>query len=193
MESRVGFGPRLGAWALDLVIFLIVGGLCAGSVARLFPEALARQVAEAASKAAQAPENVRSVMAGIQRFTLGLTMLGPIYGLIEAFTGTSPGKMILGLRIAQADAAPAPIGQLFGRYAIKGSGQLLGVAFVLTGMKALQGVSLVAAVGIFVGCFFTLGVARQAVHDMLLKTAVFRRSDLAARAAGDVPPPQMPR
>ena len=41
---------------------------------------------------------------------------------------------------------------------------------------------LLALVGllIFVGCFFALTEAKQAIHDKLVKTAVFRKSDLPA-------------
>ncbi len=30
------------------------------------------------------------------------------------------------------------------------------------------------ALAIFIGCFFTLGAARQALHDMVVGTAVFK-------------------
>jgi hypothetical protein len=35
-------------------------------------------------------------------------------------------------------------------------------------------------IAIFIGCFFVLGAAHQAFHDMIAKTAVYRRKQLAA-------------
>ena len=31
---------------------------------------------------------------------------------------------------------------------------------------------------IFIGCFFVLGAKRQAIHDLIAKTAVFKKSDI---------------
>jgi uncharacterized RDD family membrane protein YckC len=103
-----------------------------------------------------------------------------LYGLIEAFTGASPGKMVLKLKVGHADGRRASVSTYAARWAVKYAGTLLGMLAMLPGLHLLGTLALPAAVVIFVGCFLVLGDKRQALHDIAARTAVFRTSDLTA-------------
>ena len=157
-ESRVGFGPRLGARLIDAVILIIIitvaslvgigGGLASASTG-----------GEAGIYAALA------AAAAAVFFIIA-------YSLIEAFTGASPGKMMLGLKVANEDGTEGTIGLYLARWAVYNAGALLGVIPVIGLLGPF--VNLV----IFGGCFAVLGEKRQGLHDMICKTAVFKKSDI---------------
>jgi uncharacterized RDD family membrane protein YckC len=106
-------------------------------------------------------------------------VLGTVYFLVEGFTGYTLGKLLLGIRVASADGRQAPVSQLLARFAMKN------INFLCTVLAALTGVALLATLGnllglaIFVGCFFVLGASRQALHDMVAKTAVYPKDKIA--------------
>ncbi len=110
-------------------------------------------------------------------FNLLMSVLQLLYWATEIFWAASPGKRILGLKIANEDATPATQEKLIMRWAIKQSPAILGLfVFILPGIIGglfsflVMGVSL----AIFIGCFLTLGQQRQALHDMLAHTAVYK-------------------
>ncbi|HET9707539.1 MAG TPA: RDD family protein, partial [Gemmatimonadales bacterium] len=96
-----------------------------------------------------------------------------VYFLFEGLTGYTLGKLILGIRIANDDGTAAGVGKLLYRYLLKNSGSFLALVALFTGVHALATLGNLAGLLIFVGCFFTLGMKRQAFHDMIAKTAVY--------------------
>ena len=99
-----------------------------------------------------------------------------VYFLLEGLTGYTLGKLILGIRIANDDGTKAGVGKLLYRYLVKNSGYVLALVALFTGVHALATLGNVAGLIIFVGCFFTLGVKKQAFHDMIAKTAVYNKT-----------------
>jgi uncharacterized RDD family membrane protein YckC len=81
------------------------------------------------------------------------------------------------------------------RFLFKNSGSLIGMLATIIGAVVpflgmiLGWVAALAGLAIFIGCFLTLGAQRQALHDMLAHTAVFK---LAPAAGFPVMPAQAP-
>lgn len=181
VAERKGFGPRLGAILVDMV-FTIIGGVVVGAVLGGTLGALAGAGAASSEglsgEEAEAAAAVAGVLGGMIGIVLGVALVGILYGLIEAFTGASPGKMLIGLKIANADGTVASIGKLLGRYAIKNVLMLSSLLAALTGVAALGQLGGLLGLVVFIGCFFALGSARQALHDMIVGAAVYAKSDV---------------
>ena len=133
-------------------------------------------------KAAELP---REVYKEILPYLLPMLIAGfvspIIYWSIEAFTGTSPGKRILKLRIGREDGAIAEPSVIAMRTAIKSSDKILKLIAVIPVADIIaRGVtsasSLVGFV-IVIGCCIALSAKKQALHDMITRTAVFRTND----------------
>ena len=69
---------------------------------------------------------------------------------------------------------------MLGRYALKNCNFILSFLAGVTGVHLLRTIGVLGAIGILIGCFFVLGSAKQAFHDMIAKTAVYKRSQLNA-------------
>lgn len=168
-SNRIGFGPRLGAAVLDIVFIVLILvpmsllGVGAGLAAAMGLEAaVGSEEAEALA--------LIGMGAGAIAMALIAGVVALAYTLIEAFTGASPGKRVMGLQVAREDGSPGDVQLYLLRWALKNSGSLL--QFVLPLISSL--VSLV----FFFGCFAALGEKRQALHDIIAKTAVYKKADI---------------
>jgi uncharacterized RDD family membrane protein YckC len=179
MEKRVGFGPRLGAWLIDLVVVCIISLLFGGIIGTLFGVGAGTLAGAAAEgEGAAATGAMVGALAFLAGLAVGFAVSSFLYSLIEAFTGASPGKMILKLKIGFEDGRNAPVSTYVARWAVKNSGTLIAVVALMPGLHLLSPVGSLAGFVIFIGCFLVLGDKRQALHDMAAKTAVFNRADL---------------
>jgi uncharacterized RDD family membrane protein YckC len=183
MEQRIGFGLRLGALALDIVlcgiIAFVAGGTIGGWLGAYTGAAALGSASVAAGSAAdnaQAAAMFGGVFGAIAGFALAFGLICVVYFLLEGFTGYTLGKFILGIRIASDDGTAAGVSKLLYRYLVKNSSSVLGLLALLSGIHALSTLGSLAGLLIFVGCFFTLGVKRQAFHDMIAKTAVYKKT-----------------
>jgi len=178
MEKRVGFGPRFAAALIDLAVVAIVGfvagaaigGMLGGGIGGM----LGGSAGEDAAGGAALGAAIGAVFGAIAAFG-GFVFL---YSLIEAFTGASPGKMILGLTAGTADGRRGSAALYVRRWAVKYSGTVLGLLGAIPGLHILGLLAPAAGLIIFVGCFLVLGDKRQALHDVAATTAVFRKADL---------------
>ena len=181
MDKRVGFGPRLGAAVIDLVLISVVSLMFGGTLGALLGlgvGSLAEAGGNGAGGAAGAGAAVGAVIGALAGMTAGMYIFGFLYSLIEALTGASPGKMVLKLKIGFEDGRNAPVGTYLSRWAVKYAGTLIGLLALLPGLQLLATVGTLAGFVIFIGCFLVLGDKRQALHDMAAKTAVFNKADL---------------
>lgn len=178
METRVGFGLRLAATLIDMLIVgsvgllagAVLGGLLAGGIGGALGGS--SDVGSASSAAVGAA--VGAVLGAMALFS-GFVFL---YSLIEALTGASPGKMALGLKVGLEDGHQASVAVYLRRWAIKFSGTLLGLLGAVPGFHVVGLLSPAAGVIVFIGCFLALGDKRQALHDLAANTAVFRKGGL---------------
>jgi uncharacterized RDD family membrane protein YckC len=177
VEKRVGFGPRLVAALVDVLVVLAatvgiggtIGGLLGGGVGG----ALGASDNSAAAAIGAFIGAVLGAMAAFSAFSF-------LYSLIEAFSGASPGKMLLRLKVGLEDGRRAPVSSYLARWIVKYSGSVLGLVGVVPGLHIVGLLASAAGLAVFLGCFLVLGDKRQALHDLAAKTAVFRKSDLLA-------------
>ncbi|MCY3020774.1 MAG: RDD family protein [Planctomycetota bacterium] len=111
-------------------------------------------------------------------FALGVALVSPLYSLWEGLTGAAAGKRFLGIMIANADGSRASVLRLMGRYLIKKSYVILLLMGLVLGSSGLRGLCALAGLAIFAGCFFVLSAHRQALHDKLARTAVFKADNI---------------
>lgn len=112
------------------------------------------------------------------RLSIFIANLSLLYMFIEAFTGASPGKMLLSLKVGTENGKKGDTWLYFTRFAFKNSSALLGLAGRTTGLVFINSLAGLAGMIIFLGCFLVLGVKKQAVHDILAKTAIYNKSEL---------------
>ncbi len=176
MDKRVGFGPRLGAAVIDAVVIMIAGGLFGGILGSILG------IGAGAAAGTATDEEAAAVAAAALGFMggmmVGMYLVAILYGLIEAFTGASPGKMILKLKIGTEDGRTAPTAVYFTRWAVKYAGSILGTLGAITGISLVGTLGSLVGFVIFIGCFLVLGDKKQALHDMAAKTAVYLKADL---------------
>jgi len=180
MEQRVGFGKRLGAFLLDGVIVWVAAYLLGGTILGLLGGKLGSLASPDMTGVDPAAAALTAGMMGAMMGVIAAAaVLGTVYFLVEGFTGYTLGKLLLGIRVASADGRQAPLSQLLARFAMKNINFLCTVLAALTGVALLGTVGNLLGLAIFVGCFFVLGASRQALHDMIAKTAVYPKDKIA--------------
>jgi len=114
-------------------------------------------------------------------------LLPVVVTLVEAFTGKTPAKFMMGLRVLGRDDRPAGRGRMLARWATKSSWLLIGtVAFgleilQLPGVEWLMLLSFCAWVVALIGCVPGLA-GRTTLHDFVAKTQVVKRGDRGRNA-----------
>ncbi len=179
-EKRVGFGPRLGAFIIDsFVITILASILMALLMENTFSAFIKGQLTEAIMNTAGnhhfTPQEAYDEM---MRVSLFIAHFSTLYMITEAFFGATPGKMILGIKIGTQDGKAGDIWVYFPRFAIKNGSVLLELIGRISGFTFLNSIAGLAGMVILFGCLFILGEKRQALHDTLARTAVFRKNDL---------------
>ena len=165
--ERKGFGIRLGAFLIDFVILFVINAILSliilGSLNVNFSVGTSSDATAIAENAGKI--RMVSIIGGL---------IGLAYWAMEIFRAQSLGKMILGMKIGSVTGAvPADTGSLATRYAVKNAGSILSLLGAITGVGLISLLGGVAALVVFVGCFFALGQNRQALQDMIAKTAVY--------------------
>jgi uncharacterized RDD family membrane protein YckC len=187
MDKRVGFGQRLLAALIDGVIVGVAGLVVGGAIGGMLGggtggvPSVSGGVGSASWSAGDTTAGGAALVGALGAVFGAMAALGGVvflYSLIEAFTGASPGKMVLKLKVGLEDGRPAPVSTYVARWAVKYAGTLLGVVALIPGLHLIGTVAPMAGALILLGCFLALGDKRQALHDFAARTAVFRTSDL---------------
>ena len=198
LQKRVGFGPRLGAYLLDglfiIIIMVIMGfafgamggavGADTGASMNYMNDMVGEDVYDDAFYGWDDPE-AEAVAGGIMGMIMG-ALLGILIGiiayvLIEAFTGASLGKMILGLKAGTLDGKKGSVGLYMGRAALKYSSifpLLIGV-IVPASFAGMEIISNILSLIVTIGCFFVFRQSKQSLHDQIAKTAIYYKKDLS--------------
>ena len=172
VTTRVGFGRRLAAMAIDGVIVAtasILLGMTAGGVFGSLMSDVAEQTDGFLDGA---------ILGALLGLVAGFATIGAAYFVIELVTGATPGKRALGLVVGTESARPAPAGIRVARYLVKCSPLLLGILTAVPGFWFAATLALLATMTISVGAMMALSPQRQALHDIIARTAVYRRADL---------------
>jgi uncharacterized RDD family membrane protein YckC len=188
--NRIGVGARFGALLLDgIVIFIagiVVGGVIGGWLGGAVGAQAGAQGAAASGSSAEAGAAggglIGMFLGAIVMAPVGVAVLGLVWILWEGLTGAALGKLALGIRIRNADGTPASPGKLLARAGVKFSYtliKLVAVVLVIVNISmisfsdTLDTVAKVCGLIVFIGCFLALGSGKQALHDMLVGTAVY--------------------
>jgi uncharacterized RDD family membrane protein YckC len=174
MENRIGFGRRLGAYLLD---FLFIAGL-AFIFSNLMNDFFQNFVDVSEEEYDQVSKIYGNFTDIILTMTISSSMVSFLYNLIEGFMGYTVGKLILGIQVGNQDGTFASQNQLMIRFGIKNMGTIIGLIGIALSIKWIGTVGSVFGFVILIGCFFVLADAKLAFHDMLAKTAVFRKNEL---------------
>ncbi|MGA2296099.1 MAG: RDD family protein [FCB group bacterium] len=172
MEMRVGFGRRLGAALIDWFIstLLVAIAIFATGIFNEFKDSLMQMLTN--------PELMKEFQLAIMPISFIITFM---YYSLEVVLAATPGKLILGIQIANQDRTYASTFTLFLRFIYKHMETILALLAFLTVIKPIDILSSIVSLAIFVGFFFVLGRKRQAFHDMFAKTAVFYKSEILER------------
>ncbi len=181
--KRIGFGPRLLVSLIDAAIMLtilpIIAWLLISTKAADF---MIQKGYEALKSDEEAIEMIEKTMGEYFNFYLILiallTTFGIVYNLIEGFFGASPGKMIMGLQVANADGSKGDINLYMKRWFIKNANAVLVIINLLVANAVLENIASIIGLVIFFGCFAALGDKKQALHDIIANTAVYKRKEL---------------
>lgn len=176
-DYRVGFGRRLGAYLLDFLISSVIMGIGISFTGIDFSIFVGMDLS-----------NIANFQDEIEVITVKMASLSVIVGLVynslEIFMAASLGKMILGIKIAEAQMHKADEKRLLVRFLLKNISTVFSLIFVVSSIGLFSTIGSFAGFVIFVGCFFVLGEKRQAFHDMAAGTAVYYKSDLNPNNSG---------
>ena len=81
-------------------------------------------------------------------------------------------------KIANQDGTNATTNILFLRTFLKNISSVLSLIAIILAIPLVKTIGSFFGFIIFIGCFFALGSNKQAIHDMIAKTAVFKIADL---------------
>ena len=174
MNNRIGFGKRLLAVLVDVVILVVLvmilspllGGILGG-------------LAGGAAGGGDAGMGLGALMGSVTAFIVVAPIISILYFLVEGFTGYTLGKFILGIRVGTADGKKADISLYLLRYALKNIGTIFTMVAGFVGISMLGTVGSILSLVFFVGCFFALAEKKQALHDIIVKTAVYPKADVS--------------
>jgi len=164
--ERVGFGARLGASIIDFIIIcvvMLVVGLLTGA-----------SLLGGLMGAGSSPDMADNMAVGLGGAMLVMWLIALAYSSLEIWRAATPGKMILGLRIKSEDGSAAATNVLTTRWALKNGSSILTMLAGLLGLAVLSTVGTVWGLIVLLGFLLTLGAARQALHDKIAKSAVYR-------------------
>ena len=181
---RVGFGPRLLAYIIDILLTLIfASGLAVLflqfdlSMTQIMSEQL-NAITDMYELLGISESLTQMVVEFIPAMTLGGMIGGIMYALIEGLTGASPGKRILKIAIAHQDARAGDQSMWLRRFAIKNINTILQFFMLVPSLAFIDTIGDLFGLVIFFGCFMVLGQSRLALHDRIAQTAVYYREDI---------------
>jgi uncharacterized RDD family membrane protein YckC len=166
----VGFLVRLGALVLDIVAIMVVALVLGGPLGALLGVAAAR------SASPDLPWWVGAFGGLMAGGALVAKAVALAYMLTEAFTGYTPAKLLLGIRVANADGTAAASHTLFTRAALKNVSEVGAVLALVFGIQQLAGLGSFLGLIFLLGCLLALLPDHQALHDKIAGTAVFPKN-----------------
>tara|TARA_B100000683_G_scaffold66868_1_gene65666 strand:- start:4364 stop:5044 length:681 start_codon:yes stop_codon:yes gene_type:complete len=164
--ERIGFGRRLGAYLLDMLIVGVLGYLyLIFSGLFNFSHELEENLVEVFG----------AMLWGV--YVLQVFLNTSIWALIlnsliEGLIGQSVGKMILGIKVRNQFGKKADLGKTMARTCLKN----FWIVGIMIDSKLILGIALLLGVIAFIGGFLVLGNRKLSIHDMLTKTAVYYKS-----------------
>lgn len=167
MNNRIGFGLRLGSYLLDFMFIMIIINLFEYSG---IGEFLSNDNFSFGEEKLIEIDGI-----SINSNSTGRVLFFVFYGLMELFFSASPAKLLLGLIIGTEAGNKAGIKPLTQRYFVKNFPYFLSL-FSDHLSKTTFMILIIIFSSLFVfGCLMALQNQRQALHDIISKTAVYRK------------------
>ena len=178
--QRVGFGPRFGAILIDVVLILVLAVLLAPLAAKIGSATVNTSsfTADLSAEEREAAEALGGLFGAIVGIVIGFVVASFLYNLVEAFTGGSLGKHILGLTIAHESGQKGNLSLWLMRWALKNIGYILSFITLLLGINFLDTAIQIINLIILLSALMMLAQHRQALYDKISKAAVFYKKDL---------------
>ena len=175
IDLRVGFGRRLAAYLIDIVTVSIINiGLYLLLQSFGLVDPITQNIFDASST--NQLEKIITIFAEqLTPYTIPAALL---YYITEVFYGVTLGKLILEIKITDQNRTFASRQQLLTRYLVKHINTVFALLVLLTSLEFLNILGSFLGLIVFIGCFFVLGLRRQALHDMIAKTAVYYKDEL---------------
>lgn len=168
-DYRVGFGRRVAAAIIDIFIVIVISGVF-GVVFKFLPDVDTLNLQNLMD-----PIFMEELEKGYLPFTLLITF---IYYSMEIFFQATPGKMAMGIVIADEAMKYASNGQLITRFVLKHLDSIIQVIYVFTWMKFINSIAGFISL-LIVGAFlFCLAASKQAIYDRISKTAIYFRKEV---------------
>jgi uncharacterized RDD family membrane protein YckC len=167
-------GRRFGAILLDGVVItfggMIFGMLLGGTILGMLG------VGVVADAGATSEEMDTVAFGGFIGGLLG-TIIGPyiasfIIMILECCTGITPGKLMLGMKVSNADGSDANLGSIVTRGLLKYQYTWVVIVGSFTGLDFLVAISGILSIVMFFGIFLIFGEGRQTLWDKIAKTTV---------------------
>ncbi len=175
--ERIGFGRRLGAAIID--------GLILTGLAYIIIFAIPNILENLVDWSKISEDSIEQMEAIYGNFANTMMLMAPaiaiasfLYNLLEGFKGYTLGKLMLGIQIGNQDGTQASVNKLMLRFSIKNISTILNLIAITTFIGFIDSIASFLGLVIFIGCFFVLGEKKLAFHDMIAKTAVYKKSDI---------------
>lgn len=168
-DYRVGFGRRVVAALMDIILIIIISGIL-GVIFKFLPELENFSLQDLAD-----PIYMEELQRGFLPFTLLITF---IYYSMEIFFQASPGKMAMGIMIADEAMKYASTSQLISRFALKHIDSVIQVVYVFTWLEFINTIAGFVSFVIFGAFLFCLSASKQSIYDRITKTAIYFRKEI---------------
>lgn len=175
IQFRATFGKRLLAALVDTLILVVII-LAVYKISGFFDSQM--EYFQSLKEYATDPEALKEYQEQYLRsnriYFAFPAILNLIYFLSEAFYGVSLGKYLLGLKIAKFNTEPAEKKQLWIRYLVKNSANIMMLFWTVTLFSFFNILNTILGLAVFFGFLLILGSNRQNLQDIIAKTAVFK-------------------
>jgi uncharacterized RDD family membrane protein YckC len=172
---RAGFFLRALAALIDLTAVTTLSLLLVDLIKNVMPGAatfLFRLMSRVLPP--DAPAGLIDTMQGLARGMLSFALVGSIYFLSEVVFGRALGKLVLRLRVDTAEPEESPLSARLLRYAAKQASMLLLLIGAVAHVQAVARAGELVAYLTVLGFIVVFSRRRQALHDLVAGTAVFR-------------------
>lgn len=178
LPARQEFGIRLGAWFIDILSVGVLSNIAQQVL--VSPGDMLALAAEAQNHllVSNTIELYELLLKELWYLGLANLIIVTVFYACEVITGQSVGKLALGLRVGTLDGTPAGQSIMLNRALFRHSGLLIGYFGFTLGNFWLTMIGALITLAVGIGCFFVLGDGRQALHDRLTRTAVFKKKQM---------------
>jgi uncharacterized RDD family membrane protein YckC len=183
VPQRVGFWPRALVSLIDLFILILLMQLLTSLIASSsFATYFVEKGTEDVSVNEEAFEIIKKFLEeNFDYYMIYIAIsstISIIYNLVEAFTGASIGKMILGFKVANIDGTRGDINLYMKRWLIKNAASIIVIVNLIFKLEIIGAIAQIVSFVIFLGCFSVLGDKKLALHDTIANSAVYKKKDI---------------